>query len=145
MMRVDDQGLRRESQPLRPENWVGLEVDPEGVSFAETAEARFAYKRVATDYPKVISLTNRIGIAANLQVPATILALHMSREFRVGDARLLMLNAHSTAKALGPLPISLATAETAPVVDAAIEFAMDDIAVPWVLVDLLRLIEGVRP
>lgn len=144
-MCVDDRGFRRESQPLRPESWVGLEVDPGGVLFAETAEARLAYKQVATDYPKVISLTNRIGIAANLQVTATILALHMSREFRVGDARLLMLNAHRTAKALGPLPISLVTEETEPVVYAAIGSAMDDIAVPWVLVDLLRLIEGVRP
>ena len=144
-MREDDAGFRRGSQPLRPGDWVGLEVDPEGVPSAETAEAHFAYRRVATDYPKAVSLTNRIGMAAELQVTATILALHMSREFRVGDARLLMLSAHSTAKALGPLPISLATAETAPVVDAALEFAMDDIAVPWVLVDLLRLIEGLRP
>lgn len=144
-MRVDDREFRHNSQPLRPENWVGLEVDPEGVSFAETAEAHFAYRRVAVVCPKAISLTNRIGIAAGLQVTATILALHMSREFRVGDARLLMLNAYSTAKSLGPLPISLATAETVPAVDAALEFAMDDIAVPWVLVDLLRLIEGVRP
>ena len=144
-MCVDDQGFRRESQPLRPESWVVLEVDPGGVSFVETSEARSAYRRAATEYPQEIGLTNRIGIAANLQVTATILALHMSREFRVGDARLLMLNAHSTAKALGPLPISLVTEETAPVVYAAIEFAMDDIAVPWVLVDLLRLIEGVRP
>lgn len=142
---VDDQGFRRESQPLRPESWVGLEVDPGGVSFLETIEANSAYRRAATAYPKAISLTNRIGIAADLQVTATILALHMSREFRVGDARLLMLNAHSTAKSLGPLPISLVTVETVPAVCAAIEFAMDDIAVPWVLVDLLRLIEGVRP
>jgi hypothetical protein len=144
-MCVDYQGFRRESQPLRPESWVGLEVDPRGVSFVETIEARSAYRRVATDYPKAIGPTNRIGIAAYLQVTATILALHMSREFRVGDARLLMLNAHSTAKVLGPLPISLVTEETVPAVCAAIEFAMDDIAVPWVLVDLLRLIEGVRP
>lgn len=144
-MCVDDQGFRRESQPLRPESWVGLEVDPGGASFVETNEARSAYGRAATDYPPAIGLTNRIGIAADLQVAATILALHMSREFRVGDARLLMLNAHSTAKALGPLPISLVTEETATVVCAAIEFAMDDIAVPWVLIDLLRLIEGVRP
>jgi hypothetical protein len=142
---VDDQGFRRESQPLRPESWVGLEVDPGGVSFLETIEANSAYRRAATAYPKAISLTNRIGIAADLQVTATVLALHMSREFRVGDARLLMLNAHSTAKSLGPLPISLVTVETVPAVCAAIEFAMDDIAVPWVLVDLLRLIEGVRP
>ena len=144
-MCVDDQGYRRESQPLRPESWVGLEVDPGGVLFTETGEGRFAYRRAATDYPKALSLTNRISMAAELQVTATILALHMSREFRVGDARLLMLNAHSTAKALGPLPISMVTEETVPVVHAAIEFAMDDIAVPWVLVDLLRLIEGVRP
>lgn len=144
-MCVDDRGFRRDSQPLRPESWVGLEVDPGDVSFVEIIEAHSAYMQVATDHPKAISLTNRIGIAANLQVTATILALHMSREFRVGDARLLMLNAHSTAKALGPLPISLVTVETVPAVYAAIEFAMDDIAVPWVLVDLLRLIEGVRP
>lgn len=144
-MMVDDEAFRRESQPLKPEYWVGAEVRPARVTFYETAEASSAYRRVAEDHPKAISTTNRIHILSGLQEAATVLALQMAREFRVGDARLLLKGALQEAEVLGPLPIALATIDSVEIVDRALRFDMDDIAVPWVLIDLLRLIEGVRP
>ena len=100
---------RKASQPLRPEFWLGLEIDPSSVPFPETVEAHFAYTEVARDYPKAISLTNRIGIIGKLQIVATILALHISRELGRPDARTLMRFSGISAKELGPLPISIVT------------------------------------
>ena len=144
-MLVYDPGFRRQSQPMRPEYWVGAEVAPGEVSFAETPGASLAYRRVADGHSKVAGLANRISTAADLQSTATILALHIAREFSVGDARLLLKAAHKEAAALGPLPISAATEASCSIVDRALNFDMEDIAIPCVLVDLLRLIDGVRP
>lgn len=144
-MRAVDYGERRESQPLRPELWIGLELDPENVPFPETVEGRYAYNEVAQDYPKAISLTNRIGIVGKLQTVATILALHTTRDLGQSDARAYMLLANASATAMRPLPISIATPETVEVVDNALDGVLPIDVVTLVLIDLLRLIEGVRP
>mgnify|MGYP000904400070 FL=1 len=136
---------RRASQPLHPELWVGLELPPEDVPFPATAEAHFAYNEVARDYPKAISVANRIDIVGKLQVVATILALHVSRELGLPDARSLMRLSWSAARAQGPLPISTVTPETVAVVDDALGLVFSRDVTALVLVDLLRLIEGVRP
>ena len=136
---------RRASQPLAPMYWVGLELDPASVPFPETVEAHFAYRGVACDYPKTISLTNRIGVVGNLQVTATILALHLSRELGLSDARTHMRLAWASAQALGPLPISLVTPESVQLVDDALDAVLPTDVSAMVLIDLLRLIEGVRP
>lgn len=136
---------RRASQPLGPMYWVGLELDPASIPFPETVEAHFAYREVASDYPRVISLTNRIGIVGKLQVTATILALHLSRELGLSDARTHMRLAWASAQVMGPLPISLVTPESVRWVDDALESVMPADASALVLIDLLRLIEGVRP
>lgn len=136
---------RRASQPLHPELWVGLELPPEDVPFPETVEAHLAYNEVARDFPKAISITNRIGIVGRLQVVATILALHVSREMGLPDARSLMRLSWSAAKAQGPLPISTVTPETVAVVGDALDLVLSRDVAALILVDLLRLIEGVRP
>lgn len=51
------------STPLGPTTWVGIEVDPSSLGFGETVEAHFAYQSATRDYPKVLSVTNRIGLA----------------------------------------------------------------------------------
>lgn len=136
---------RKASQPLRPEFWLGLEIDPSSVPFPETVEAHFAYTEVARDYPKAISPTNRIGIIGKLQTVATILALRISRELGIPDARSLMRFAGMSAKVLGPLPISIVTPETVAVVDDALDCVLPEDVAALILSDLLRLIEGVRP
>ena len=138
-------GGRRASQPLDPTSWVGLELDPATVPFPETVEAHFAYAEVARDYPKAISLTNRIGIVGKLQVTATVLALHISRELSLSDARIHMRLAWASAQVMGPLPISLVTPESVRWVDDALDAALPTSVSAIVLIDLLRLIEGVRP
>ena len=136
---------RRASQPLHPEFWVGLELPPEDVPFPETVEAHFAYNEVARDYPKAISLTNRIGVIGKLQIVATILALHISREQGIPDARSLMRFSGMSARVLGPLPISIVTPESVAVVDDALDGVLPEDVAALILSDLLRLIEGVRP
>ena len=136
---------RKASQPLRPGFWLGLEIDPSSVPPPETVEAHFAYAEVARDYPKAISLTNRIGIIGKLQTVAAILALHISRELGIPDARSLMRFSWMSAKVLGPLPISIATPETVVVIDDALDSVLPEDVAALILNDLLRLIEGVRP
>lgn len=126
-------------------HWVGLELDPASIPFPETVEAHFAYREVAFDYPKAISLTNRIGIVGKLQVAATILALHLSRELRLSDARTHMRLAWASAQAMGSLPISLVTPESVQLVDDALDAVLPTDVSTLVLIDLLRLIEGARP
>ena len=144
-MRENRYAARRASQPLDPAHWVGLELDPASIPFPETVEAHFAYREVARDYPKAISLTNRIGIVGKLQVAATILALHLSRELGLSDARTHMRLAWASAQVMGPLPISIVTPESVQLVDDALDAALPTGVSALVLIDLLRLIEGVRP
>ena len=144
-MKTGSRSGRKESQPLRPEFWLGLEIDPSSIPFPETAEARLAYTEVAGDYPKVISLTNRIGIIGKLQIVATILALHISQELGLPDARALMRFSGVSAKALGPLPISIVTPETAEAVADALYGVLPEDIATLILCDILRIIEGVRP
>lgn len=144
-MKTSSRSGRKESQPLRSEFWLGLDTDPSSVSFCETVEAHLAYAEVARDYPKAISLTNRIGIIGKLQTTATTLALHISRELGIPDARPLMRFSGMIAKVLGPLPISIVTPETVAVVDDALNSNLPEDVATLILGDLLRLIEGVRP
>lgn len=144
-MNTGSRSGRRDSQPLRPEFWPGLEIDPSSIPFPEAAEARLTYAEVAEDYPKAISRTNRIGIIGRLQIVATILALHISRELGLPDARTLMRFSGVSAKALGPLPISIVTPETAEMVSDALYGVLPEDVAALILSDLLRLIEGVRP
>lgn len=144
-MSENSYAARRASQPLDPPRWVGLEIDPATLPFTETVEAHFAYREVAWDYPKAISLTNRIGIVGKLQVTATILAHHISRELGLSDARTHMRLAWASAQAVGPLPISIVTPESVQLVDDALDAVLPTYVSALVLIDLLRLIEGVRP
>lgn len=138
-------GYRWRSTPLSPTTWVGIEVDPESVGFGETVEAHFACSSVARDYPKTLSVTNRIGVAAKLQTVATILALRMAKAIGWKDARDVIGKAECFANAWGPLPIGVITESSIKQVDAALEDTRVETATWLVLVDLLRLIEGVRP
>lgn len=131
--------------PLSPTNWVGIEVDPSTLGFGETVEAFFAYQSVQRDYPKVLSVTNRIGVVAKLQVVATILSLRMAKVRGWRDARDIIGKAHTFATAWGPLPIGIATAESLQGVAAALDDPHGEQTTELVLIDLLRLIEGVRP
>lgn len=131
--------------PLSPTNWVGVEVDPSTLGFGETVEAFFAYQSIPCDYPKVLSVTNRIGVVAKLQVVATILALRMAKVRGRRDARDIIGKAHTFATAWGPLPISIVTAESLQWVAAALDDLRGEQTTELVLIDLLRLIEGVRP
>ena len=138
-------GWRRASQPLRPEYWPGLEVDPGDLLYPDTVEAHFAYSGVAHDYPKAISLTNRIWIVNQLQTTATILSLHMARKFGADDARDVVRLAMESATKWGPLPISVVTPATVCVVDYALDTVLPEEVIALILIDLLRIIEGVRP
>lgn len=144
-MKTGSCSWRKASQPFCPEFWLGLEIDPSSVQFPETVEAHLAYTEVARDYPKAISLTNRIGVIGRLQIVATILALHTSRELGIPNARSLMYFSWMSAKVLGPLPISIVTPETVAVVDDALDCVLPEDVATLILSDLLRLIEGVRP
>ena len=133
------------STPLSPTTWIGIGTDPASIGFAETAEAHFAYASAARDYPRVLSVANRIGLANKLQTVATILALRMSRAQGWRDARDVINEAGAFAFAWGPLPIGLVTAESIEWVDAALDDMRGETTTELVLIDLLRLIEGVRP
>ena len=133
------------STPLSPTTWVGIEVDPSSLGFCETAEAYFAYQSAAQDYPKPLSVTNRIGLVAKLQTVATILALRMAKARGWRDARDIIGKAEVFAAAWGAIPVSLVTAESVKVVDAALDDRRGEPTTELVLIDLLRLIEGVRP
>lgn len=133
------------STPLSPTTWVGIEVDPSSLGFGETVEAHFAYRSAAQDYPKALSVTYRIGLVAKLQTAATILALRMAKARGWRDARDIIGEAEVFAAAWGPLPVSLVTAESVKVVDAALDDMRGEPTSGLVLIDLLRLIEGVRP
>lgn len=144
-MNTFNYGGRKASPPLRPEFWLELQPEPLSVSPAETAEAHSAYSEVARDCPKVISLTNRIGVIGKLQTVATVLALRISRERDIPDARTLVRLYGMYSRMLGPLPISIITPETVAVVDDALDGVLPDGVAALILSDLLRLIEGVRP
>ena len=131
--------------PLSPATWTGIEVDPSTVRFGETVEARLAYQSIARDYPKALSVTSRIGIVTKLQAVATILALRMAGVRGRRNARVIIGKAGVFAAAWGPLPISLVTAESAGVVEDALDDLRGEPTTELVLIDLLRLIEGVRP
>ena len=133
------------STPLSPTTWVGIEVDPSAVGPGETTEAYFAYLSAACDYPEELSVTNRIGMVTKLQAVATILALRMAKVRGWRDARDIIGKAEDFAAAWGTIPISLVTAESAKVVDAALDDMRGELTTELVLIDLLRLIEGVRP
>lgn len=135
---------RRSSTAINPRTWVGIEVDPSTIGFGETVEAHFGYQSLVMDYPKVLSVTNRIGMATKLQMVATILALRMAKARGWRDARDIIGKAEVLAAAWGPLPISLITPESVRVVDAAVDDPWGGSTTELVLVDLLRLIEGVR-
>lgn len=131
--------------PLAPTTWVGIEVDPSTIGFGETVEALFAYRGVVCHYPERLSVTNRIGLAAKLQTVAVILALRMARVRGWRDARDIIGKAEVFAAAWGPLPTSLATPASTKVVDAALDDTVGAPTTELVLIDLLRLIDGVRP
>lgn len=133
------------STPTSPTTWVGIEVSPSTIKGSETVEAHFAYYSLVHYYPKVLSVTNRIGMVARLQVVATILALRMAKVRGWRDARDIIGKAEALAAAWGPLPIGLATTESIKVVDAALDDLQGEPTTELVLVDLLRLLEGVRP
>lgn len=137
--------VRWASTPLSPTTWVGIEVDPSSLGFSETVEAHFAYQSAAQDYPKALSVTHRIGLVAKLQMVATILALRMAKARGWRDARDIIGKAEVFAAAWGALPVSLVTAESVKVVDAALDDRRGEPTSELVLIDLLRLIEGVRP
>lgn len=107
--------------------------------------AFFAYQSLVRDYPKVLSVTNRIGVAAKLRVVATILALRLAKARGWRDARDIIGKAHTFATAWGPLPISLVTAESTRVVNEVLDDLRGEQTTELVLLDLLRLTEGVRP
>lgn len=131
--------------PLSPTTWTGIEVDPSTIGFGETVEAHFAYQSLVHDYPKALSVTNRIGMVTKLQAVATILALRMAKVRGLRDARDIIGKAEVFAAAWGPLPTSLVTAESTGGVDAALDDLHGEPTTELVLIDLLRLIEGVRP
>lgn len=120
-------------------------MDPSTLGFSETVEAHFAYQSILRDYPRALSVTNRIGVATKLQVVATILSLRLAKVRGWRDARDVIGKAHTFATAWGPLPISIATTESLLWVDAALDDLHGEQTTELVLIDLLRLIEGVRP
>ena len=136
---------RRATTPISPTTWVGIEADPSTIGFGETVEAHFAYQSLVCGYPKVLSVTNRIGMVTKLQAVATILSLRMAKVLGWRDARDIIGKASAFADAWGPLPIDLITAKSAGAVDAAIDDSHGEPTTELVLIDLLRLIEGVRP
>lgn len=131
--------------PISPTTWVGIEANPSTIGLGETVEAHFAYQSLVRDYPKVLSVTNRIGMVTKLQAVATILSLRMAKVLGWRDARDIIGKASAFADAWGPLPISLATPASAKVVGAALDDLRGGPFSELVLIDLLRLIEGVRP
>ena len=133
------------TNPLSPTTWAGIEVDPSTIRFGEKVEAHLMYRSLVRDYPEVLSVTNRIGMVTKLQAVATILALRMAKVRGWRDARDIIGKAEVFAAAWGPLPISLVTAESTRVVDDALDDLRGEPTTGLVLVDLLRLIEGVRP
>lgn len=131
--------------PISPTTRVGIEANPSTIGFFETAEAHFAYQSLVRDYPKVLSITSRIGMVTKLQAVATILSLRMAKVLGWRDARDVIGKAHTFATAWGPLPIELITTKSAGAVDAALDDLRGEPTTELVLIDLLRLIEGVRP